>query len=438
MFQERLKKIPTYFLEMAIAILLVLFFFFIFLWIMNVVFPYGMDLFHLPGSKGRFSDGRLSERMRSDVHVSSKGGDSLLADSGGRAFAKIASLSNRVSSKGAGRIAWTRAMAGMSLFNNDAVQTFDSSRALIAFDDANQLEMGENTLIIIRRIDEDPFLNEKRSLMLIVDGELRGKVAATKDKAVNMEIATPAGIARIHSKEGTKDNVDFKLQVNPDKTATIAVYEGFAEMIAGGKVVKVEENQVATISPAAADNTVAPLPTPPLTYRPVNKKIFYYNELPPRIIFQWKGEKEMDNYHFILASDHEFRNIVVDERVKTMDFSHGNLKDGIYYWKVATLSGWEEGPFSDTKSFTLSRDDTPPLLDVDFPLKAVDKKNYMLTGRTEPGAALFIGSHKVTVDKTGKFSYSLDLKRGINVIVVEAVDKAGNVSFTSKRVKRKE
>lgn len=435
-YQEKLKNLQTYLVEIVIAILLVLFFFLIFLGIMNIVFPYGMDLFGL-SEKGKPSSlGLLSEQSRSSVHVSSKRGDSLLSQSAGKAFAKIAGLTNSVKSKSSGKIAWTWAKVGMSLYNNDAVQTFDSSKALIKFDDENELEMGDNTLVIIRRIEEDPFLNEKRSLMLIVDGELRGKVVASNKKAVNLEISTPAGIARIQSKDGSSDSVNFKLQVNPDKTATIAVYEGIAEMISGGEVLRIEENQVATISPGEGEHSVTTLPPMPHLYLPADEEVFYYNDLPPKITFSWKIEREVEKYHLVIAKDREFKNIVTEEEVGSLNFNHGNLRAGTYYWKVGAMTGWEEGQFSEAHSFTLLRDKTPPYLSVNFPTEEVTNKIYLLKGITEPGSEIFIDNSKISVGKLGKFSYSINLRKGINVVVIQAIDKAGNVTFKSERIKR--
>ena len=438
MLAVRLKNASTYFVEIVIAIVTVLIFFLIFLGILNSVFPYSSGLFSLTGNKGPISSGRLTERMSSDFIVSSRGGDRALGSGGGEVFAKITQLNNSVKSKLANSVAWNNAKMGMDLFSNDAVQTFDRSDAIITFDDENFLELGENTLVMIRRIEEDPFLQERRSLMLIVDGELSGKIAATGDKAINMEIATPAGIAKIQSDEGSNEEVEFNVRVNPDKSATIAVFKGIAEMVAGGKVLKISENQAITVVAGLIPEKVNPLPPPPAQISPWHNKTFYYSDLPPQVKLNWKLVEKLNKYHFLLASDPEFKNVLVDEQVSGRSFKHGNLKAGSYYWKVSAMRGWEEGLFSSTKKLSVISDESPPELKVDFPPKVVKSEKYKLTGQTEPGSKVFVGRDEVYVDMKGYFKYDLALQKGVNVIVVEVIDKGGNVTFTSQLVNRKE
>jgi hypothetical protein len=40
----------------------------------------------------------------------------------------------------------------------------------------------------------------------------------------------------------------------------------------------------------------------------------------------------------------------------------------------------------------------------------------------------------VPVDENGRFEASVELQRGINLLVVEAVDAAGNVAYASQMV----
>jgi hypothetical protein len=57
-----------------------------------------------------------------------------------------------------------------------------------------------------------------------------------------------------------------------------------------------------------------------------------------------------------------------------------------------------------------------------------------LTGRTEPGARVSVGGHGIPVTAAGSFQHSLRLGPGSTVIVVEAMDQAGNVAYRSELV----
>jgi hypothetical protein len=83
------------------------------------------------------------------------------------------------------------------------------------------------------------------------------------------------------------------------------------------------------------------------------------------------------------------------------------------------------------------QDKKPPLLEVQFPRDNQGTGNYILKGKTEPGANVFVGSHPVRISNIGEFQYTINLKPGNNVIAVAAVDEANNFSSPFKIVKTK-
>jgi hypothetical protein len=55
-------------------------------------------------------------------------------------------------------------------------------------------------------------------------------------------------------------------------------------------------------------------------------------------------------------------------------------------------------------------------------------------GKTEPGANVFVDGNPVKTSGDGEFRHKLKLQRGINVIVIEAVDLADNVEYRSQLI----
>ena len=53
------------------------------------------------------------------------------------------------------------------------------------------------------------------------------------------------------------------------------------------------------------------------------------------------------------------------------------------------------------------------------------------------GAIVFVGDQEIPTDETGAFEHRISLELGINLIIVEAVDRAGNVSYQSGMLARK-
>src|SRR6266705_1249207 len=176
-------------LETILALILVLAFFSAFLSILNTVFPSG------PG---------LRDLMRSGSSMTTVSGESAGSPPGAGGALEIAAhltaMRNQVKSRSASEVAWGKATEGMALRDRDAIQTLDRSNATITFDESNYLDMGQNSLVIIQRLEED----------------LRGRIAGARDSAVRIELATPGAVTRIQRTPASAGEIKFKISVHPD------------------------------------------------------------------------------------------------------------------------------------------------------------------------------------------------------------------------------
>jgi hypothetical protein len=427
-----LKKIIRRIIEGAVAILLVLLFFSLFLSFLDTLFPTGTSLRELIARQGRAALSDSSSSSRRDLQMDYSDGASA-----GDPAAVLNWIRNSVKSKRASEIAWQSAEEGNLLYDRDAVQTLSRSAAEIKFDEGTSLNMGSHSLVIIKRLTHDPSLHQKRSFMVLVDGELRGMLSQKGADSVYLEIDTPGAKLRTHTGSGAADPVDFKLSVNEDQSSTIAVYQGSAEISAQGKTVMVKANQSTVVGLNQAPRDPKDLP-PALQLRsPAADRRFYYRDLPPKVRFDWQAHSGATSYHFMLARDPYFRDIVTDDRFTESQFSHGNLQKGVYHWKVSAMQDSIEGFFSQNGSFQVIQDLTPPKLQVQFPPAIIHQDSYTLQGRTDPGAKVFIGGHRIRISGNGQFKHTLKLNPGINVIVVEAFDGVNNVAYRSQRINRK-
>ena len=55
-----------------------------------------------------------------------------------------------------------------------------------------------------------------------------------------------------------------------------------------------------------------------------------------------------------------------------------------------------------------------------------------MRGSTEPETRVFVSGVPAKINERGEFAHNLELEHGPNVIVVEAVDKVGNVAYLSQ------
>ena len=409
-------------LETVLALILVLVFFSAFLSILNAVFPSGAG---------------LRELMRSERKPGSPLDGSPGAGGALELAAHLTAMRNQVKSRSASEIAWGKATEGMALRDRDAIQTLDRSNATITFDDSNYLDMGQNSLVIIQRLEEDPALKERRTFLLMVEGDLRGRIAGARDSAVRIEVATPGAVTRIQRTPASEGELKFKISVHPDRSSTIAVYEGFADVVAQGQIVRVGANQSTVVKVDEAPAALETLPASPVLDAPADGGRVYYRDLPPRIQFAWSALPGAKAYHFILARDPAFRSIVDEDFPAPPRLSHGNLRTGTYYWRVSGLDGTREGAFSRPRDLEVTQDREPPFLEVRLPPATTQENSFRLAGRTEPGARILVGGERVPTNEAGEFEYEMKFRPGINLVIVQAVDPAGNVSFRSQMVNLK-
>lgn len=417
MWRLRLKSGLAKVGELLLVLTLVLVFFAAVLRFMDSLFPSGMSLNTMVSRGGLFSKDMAERKTRVQTQP---------------LIAKLSTMRNRVKRKGAGDIAWNTAVTGMPLYNRDAVQTLAKSGARIDFDNHSYLNLAENSLVIIKRFEQNTASLAKRSVVVMMQGSLQGHVETAPGEApLAVELALPHALARVTPPAAGGD-AQFRIAINADQSSTVFVLKGSAEVEAQGKIVQVGADQSTTIMPEQAPSVPARALEYVVAQRPVDGMVYTYRDLPPRVEFAWKAANAADSYHFMLAKDRAFTQRVSDEHTSALKFSHGNLKPGDYYWRVAAVVNGADAPFSEARQLRLVQDRQAPQLQVEFPVEALNVPQLTLQGQTEVGAELRVAGHTVKPDKQGGFSHALTLQSGLNVVVVEAEDAAGNVAYSSR------
>ena len=341
-------------------------------------------------------------------------------------------MKNQVKSKRADQIAWQSAAKGTAFYDKDAIQTFHKSSATLSFNEGNFLELGENSLIVLRKLERDVFTRENRTVVVLMGGQLSGEVSQTDQERNNLEVIAPGVVARAPSRSSSDQPARFQMTVNPDNTTVLTVLEGKTDLIVDGETIEVGADQVVKVQPGGPIVYLRAPPGPPVLVSPANDETFPFGSVPPRVSFVWDASGDNQGYHFVLAGDSQFQEIIHEGRVEDNRFTHGNLKQGDYFWRVSSVNKDGEGGFSRVRHFQLTQDLEPPTLVVNYPDSGDVGDKFELKGRTDPDARIFVGGMPVEIDNNGGFVHDLFLKRGYNVIVVEAVDKVGNVNYFSK------
>lgn len=413
----------------AAEVALIGLFFLAFLALLSFLFPQGTGL------RGLFRGGDTAYR-------DAEGTEGISWPRGGWNFAPatvpiigyVAMTQNNVQSRRADSVAWGRAETGMPLHQHDAVQTARNSSASIRVGGKGIIDLGEKSLVILQRMERDGILRERRSFLMMVDGELRGKIEGTKREPVAVDVASAGGVGRIVSRGGNEGPADFRVTVNPDRTTTYSVFKGSADVEGMGRTVLVGANQYTMVGASTPPTPPMALPSAPEALGPADGAEFLFRSLPPRVNFSWTAGEPADAFRIVLARDPGIRDLVVDEWVTEPSFTHGNLAAGTYYWRVTAKRKGVESAYPGARTVRLVRRVAPPALRAEAGPATERGDRCVVRGSTIPGAAVRVAGVPVVPGEKGDFERVVPLERGINRIVVEASDAAGNTAYRSLRV----
>lgn len=400
--RPRIVKLAILALEAAGSLLLVLALYGLFIVFLHALFPSGTPLKEL-------MSGASEQLPARDA-------------AGRRPEATLKGLLREVRCRRGNSVAWGRAREGMLLYNDDGVQTFDRSGATIAFAPGDLLSMGSNSMVLVTRLNEK-VEGVPRAYRVQVEGELRGDLSGSK--GVRMELATLGHLARF-----VPGQARFKLTPNGDYGASLAVYRGEAHIPARDGMVRVPAYFGIKLKRGVPAGPAVPLPPAPELKGDL--LLYKYRLLPPKVRFTWEGGP--GEYHFQLAGDPGFRKPLLDKRVALPELAFGTLEAGRYFWRVSRIEDALEGRFSATGQCTLLQSLTPPGLRVAFPPQDALPGTFRLTGSAEPGSRIFVNGVEVPEHGGGGFSHELQVRPGVNLIRVEALDAAGNASYASRVV----
>jgi hypothetical protein len=401
--------------------------FFVFLTVLvRVTFPEGTTL----GENHSWSAGLLPDSGDVELEFSSP-------SSFAEIFAgEILTIQRRVQRRGASSLAWSEANVGDTFTQNDAVQTFAKSTALLKVNEQSRITIGQNSLIVFEKRAADPFAAQQGSALVMINGELSGTLISDDNSPFELGITLPSSDLTL-VRRSLDDDVEFLVTVNDDQSTTVNLHGGSAEITGrDGKRVTINENQSVTIDASGTELTVRNLPGAPRSTGPVNSGTVTYRNVPETIDFTWDAVANADRYHIVIARDAEFSDRVVDDDVIGTSFRHGALGPGDYYWNVRSRVAFAQSQMSNVRRLRVIQDTAPPALELESPPATVTAGQWRLHGKTDSGAHLYVDDAPVSHDN-GRIDHPIELIPGANIIVVKAMDEVGNLSYASIAVNAK-
>lgn len=349
---------------------------------------------------------------------------------------EILTIQRRVQRRGANSLEWAEANVGDTFTENDAVQTFAKSTALLKVNEESRITIGQNSLIVFEKRTADPFASRQGSVMVMIGGEMSGRLTSDDNSPFEFGVSLPNSDVTL-VRRAEDEAVDFLISVNDDRSTTVNLHGGIAEVVGrDGQRMTITEDQSITIDAAGTQLIVSNLPDAPRSTSPLNRQTVTYRDVPEVVDFTWGAVANADRYHIVIARDAEFTNRVVDDDVIGTSFYHGALGPGTYYWHVRSRAAWSQSQMSTVRQLRVIQDTAPPSLELDSPPDSVVVGEWRLRGTTDTGARLFVDDAPVQHDD-GRIDYPIKLKPGANIIVVKAIDNVGNLNYASISVNAK-
>lgn len=347
--------------------------------------------------------------------------------------AELKDFSGSVVHRSAKRVSWVGVIREMSLFHGDRIATEASSSAVLRFGAGNEVRVEADSIVVIRgavkrRADDHVDLDLKLSRGILdsmpVDVEARGAlVVADLEKA---DIVIDSGVIRL-----------VRVDVLPSLDAPIAVVKGRASIEAPtGETIVLEPTSYTIVSPGGEASAAKPLPGRPRTLSPVDGATLYVSRDRPEIVLRWESDG-CERVRVELASDRAFEGLLYDQTLQSSALSLPELSPGEYFWRLRCLDlAALQGVSEELPRFAIIGDNESPRLEILQPSARVTTETVVARCRTEPSLRVFINGEPASELESGIYGRRIKLAPGINRIVFEALDGAGNAGRARRFVTR--
>lgn len=331
---------------------------------------------------------------------------------------------------------WKPAEARTPLFNGDWVKTADRSSAELMFSNGSLYTVGQNALLEIYSM-VNPATSKKQNTVKMQIGSI--EVNTDEDTST---VNTPGTNVVVDSKSTAQVGVD-----QAGKQTSVLNVRGSSSVtsVTGGPSVQLATGEKISASREGALTPVRKVLLPPALLGPSDNQI-YQGEPNLEIELKWAPQAGATAYQLQVSRSRLFSSVEINTRRTETTAKVKVTSEGAFYWRVSSIDAQgDAGPFSTFRRFritglgktslqTIQGDKTPPLLQAKRPFN-IGGQFYMIEGKVEPGASVFINDEEVDVDTSGTFKKFVSFdKVGWNAVVVKAVDPAGNQSIQRENV----
>jgi hypothetical protein len=330
---------------------------------------------------------------------------------------------------------WKPAEVKTPLFSGDWVKTSPNSSAELMFANGSLYTIGPNALLEIYAL-QNPGSPDKQNSVTMQVGSL--EIATHDDSST---IRTSGAQVLVDSQSTAQVGVDDR------KGTEVVNLRGGSQVTsaASGTSVRLGAGETVAATGEGTLSDVTKVISPPALQAPGDNQV--YQASPKlRVTMEWSDVESARGYQLQVSRSRLFTTQEINELRSASRAVAEVSSEGVFYWRVASIDAkGKRGPFSDFRRFriagigssleNLEADKSPPALQVKRPFP-IGGQFYLIEGKVEPGASVFINDDEVTdIASDGTFKKLVGLgKVGWNTVVVKAVDLAGNQAIQREKV----
>jgi hypothetical protein len=357
--------------------------------------------------------------------------DTAALDTKGNRQARFTNLDGGVRVRRSQEVEWATADLSMELDKGDLVQTSGNGVARVAFADGTLYVVRPNTLIVIEENDVPTDHSNAKVAVQVSSG------------VVDLSTARGTGQSRVlfADAEASIHEESRALVRNDPQTNTrqITLSKGAAKLNRGSEQMELSEYEQAAFAGPGSQMVKTKIVAPPLLLTPANMApVVVSGEDSADVDFTWSAIPTADSYRIRVSTSPIFTHVVVDKTLRSTSVRLPGLKEGDYYWNVASLDAQQkESQQSESNQFSVIKQENSEEI-----LLVVEKtiqhgRVIEVIGRTEPGATVLVNNEPVfSVAPDGSFKHftSPMPNAGANRITITAQNRQGKVATVRKTI----
>jgi hypothetical protein len=331
----------------------------------------------------------------------------------------------------AGRSTFESARQRQPLFDGDFIRTGHNGSAEIMFTDGTLFTIRPGSLFEVRRPSAS---------------EASGSEVKMVSGAVNVYTsASPSTVATNDATASVGKDSRVSVDVAQGEKTEVTTYRGKTTVSTGLNTVVLEGRQ--RVVAAARTGVLSPrvvLPEAPVPLLPADNRAFDV-ATGGDVDLKWSRVPDAARYRVQISRSRLF---VPDANEVDLDDRTGLStrikvsREGSYFWRLAAINrGGVSSEWSAVRRFRMleepvrtgSGDTTPPELSVLAPQQMGNL--FLIYGKTERGAVVTVNAEPADVAADGSFKKTVTIERdGYSILVIKAVDAAGNETIRRMRV----